>query len=179
MNATPATECFDMTNTPDTFTDDLDENTSMVVSRLRSGPVDSDLCFDAANTIAVLRAERDTLKTKLEAQTYTYIGKDGVPVLARTLEDERDTLKARVAELEAAQVAAVKPLEWNHDPTGYFREYITTHGPAHYYITLETYDTYMLVRHDGRNMGRGGVEDLKALAQELHEKELRAMKGGA
>ncbi len=31
---------------------------------------------------------------------YTYIGKDGKPVLARDLEDERDALKERVKELE-------------------------------------------------------------------------------
>lgn len=36
-------------------------------------------------------AERvEELETKLAASTYTYIGKDGKPVLARDLEDQRD-----------------------------------------------------------------------------------------
>lgn len=41
--------------------------------------------------IEALLAERDALRA---AQSYTYIGKDGKPVLARDLEDERDALEA-------------------------------------------------------------------------------------
>lgn len=40
---------------------------------------------------ATLLAERDAL---LASQKYTYIGKDGKPILARDLEDQRDTLEA-------------------------------------------------------------------------------------
>lgn len=36
----------------------------------------------------------------LAAQSYTYIGTDGKPVLARDLEDERDALRARLDEAE-------------------------------------------------------------------------------
>jgi hypothetical protein len=35
-------------------------------------------------------------------QSHSYIGKDGVPILARDLENQRDDVLARVAELEAA-----------------------------------------------------------------------------
>lgn len=44
-----------------------------------------------ADRIEALLAERDALRA---AQSYTYIGKDGKPVLARDLEDERDALEA-------------------------------------------------------------------------------------
>lgn len=50
-------------------------------------------------TLRDLAAERDAL---LAAQSYTYIGKDGKPVLARDLEDERDALRARLDEAERA-----------------------------------------------------------------------------
>ncbi|MBY6005412.1 hypothetical protein KUV62_15915 [Salipiger bermudensis] len=40
------------------------------------------------------------LEVVLAAQSYTYIGKDGKPVLARDLEDERDALRARLDEAE-------------------------------------------------------------------------------
>lgn len=46
-----------------------------------------------ADRIEALLAERDALRA---AQSYTYIGKDGKPVLARDLEDERNTLEAQV-----------------------------------------------------------------------------------
>jgi len=39
-------------------------------------------------------------------QTYHYIGKDGQPVLARVLEDQRDAALARIAKLEAERDAA-------------------------------------------------------------------------
>lgn len=54
--------------------------------------------------VRALFAERDSLQETVNAlhsaQSYTYIGKDGVPVLARDLEDQRDALQAKV---EAAE----------------------------------------------------------------------------
>jgi exosome complex RNA-binding protein Csl4 len=41
-------------------------------------------------------------------QTYHYIGKDGQPVLARVLEDQRDAALARIAELEAELETALE-----------------------------------------------------------------------
>ena len=42
------------------------------------------------------------LTAQLEKQTYTYIGKDGRPVLARDLEDQLEAANGRIAELERA-----------------------------------------------------------------------------
>lgn len=52
---------------------------------------------DAIEYLKAALAERDALAAQVadlqQAQTYTYIGKDGRPVLARDLEDERDALR--------------------------------------------------------------------------------------
>jgi hypothetical protein len=48
-----------------------------------------------------LIAERDALRA---AQSYTYIGKDGKPILARDLEDERDALRAENQRLRATSI---------------------------------------------------------------------------
>lgn len=50
----------------------------------------------ARKIIAALEAERDALRA---AQSYTYIGKGGKPVLARDLEDENEALKSKVKAL--------------------------------------------------------------------------------
>ena len=42
------------------------------------------------------------LAAQLEKQPYTYIGKDGRPVLARDLEDQLEAANGRIAELERA-----------------------------------------------------------------------------
>ncbi len=47
---------------------------------------------DLAQAALTAMADRDAL---LKGQTYRYIGKDGKAVLARDLEDQRDTLQAR------------------------------------------------------------------------------------
>lgn len=41
---------------------------------------------------------KETLARVLATQTYTYYGKDGKPVLARDLEDERDELRQQLAD---------------------------------------------------------------------------------
>jgi hypothetical protein len=64
-----------------------------------------------------LLAERDALRA---AQSYTYIGKDGKPILARDLEDERDALEAENQRLreaakpfdDAARDRAAEAPEW-------------------------------------------------------------------
>lgn len=48
---------------------------------------------------SALVAERDALR---DAQGYTYIGKNGKPVLARDLEDQRDALQAKLDEAVGA-----------------------------------------------------------------------------
>lgn len=55
------------------------------------------LLYDCAVALRCLHEERDHL---IAAQSYTYIGKDGKPVLARDLEDERDALRARLDEVK-------------------------------------------------------------------------------
>lgn len=45
-----------------------------------------------ARTLRALLAEREELPA---SQGYTYIGKDGKPILARNLEDQRDALEAK------------------------------------------------------------------------------------
>lgn len=47
----------------------------------------------AAKTLRALLVERDEL---LASQGYTYIGKDGKPILARDLEDQRDALEVNL-----------------------------------------------------------------------------------
>ena len=53
-----------------------------------------------SDLVSDITAERDALR-----DNYTYIGKDGKPVLARELEDERDQLKAELAEARVALAA--------------------------------------------------------------------------
>jgi hypothetical protein len=59
----------------------------------------ADFIAATVNDLAQMEAERDALQ---QAQTYRYIGKDGKPILARDLEDQRDAALARVDVLEAA-----------------------------------------------------------------------------
>jgi hypothetical protein len=42
---------------------------------------------------------------------YRYIGKDGMPILARDLEDQRDAALSRIEELEAELAKAVEALD--------------------------------------------------------------------
>ena len=56
--------------------------------------------------IKALAAERDALQS---AQSYAYIGKDGKTVLARDLEDERDDLRAIIAEFRDIRMTVVYP----------------------------------------------------------------------
>ncbi len=59
-----------------------------------------------ADDIDALADERDALQS---TQSYTYIGKDGKPVLARDLEDERDDLRAIIAEFRDIRMTVVYP----------------------------------------------------------------------
>lgn len=63
---------------------------------------------EAATAIETLMRERDEARGKLEAwksaQSYQYIGKDGHPVMARDLEDQRDESRE---ELQAARMQAI------------------------------------------------------------------------
>ena len=52
---------------------------------------------EAADAIVMLRRERDEA---LAAQGYLYIGRDGKPILARDLEDQRDAALARAEQAE-------------------------------------------------------------------------------
>ena len=56
--------------------------------------------------VELLRKERDALQS---TQSYTYIGKGGKPVLARDLEDERDDLRAIIAEFRDIRMTVVYP----------------------------------------------------------------------
>jgi hypothetical protein len=51
--------------------------------------------IEAADAIETLRRERDEV---LAAQGYLYIGRDGKPILARDLEDQRDAALALLRE---------------------------------------------------------------------------------
>ncbi len=74
--------------------------------------IDPDDVFNPQTTFCTLAYESVTTEytrtdlanqqVRLEKQPYTYIGKDGRPVLARDLEDQLDLAKTRIAELERA-----------------------------------------------------------------------------
>lgn len=61
------------------------------------------ILLDARSAMEALCAELDEAKAEIKrrhnAQSYTYIGKDGKSVQARDLEDERDALKAEIERL--------------------------------------------------------------------------------
>jgi hypothetical protein len=61
--------------------------------------------------IETLRRERDEA---LAAQGYLYIGRDGKPILARDLEDQRDALRALLREAASAlePFAAIERRQW-------------------------------------------------------------------
>jgi hypothetical protein len=62
------------------------------------------LCHEAAAAILDAWDERDALQN---AQTYSYIGRDGKTVLARDLEDRAEAAEAKLAERAAALEDAV------------------------------------------------------------------------
>jgi hypothetical protein len=63
-----------------------------------------------ANNVEYTRS--DILADWQASQGYRYIGKDGKPVLARDLEDERDTLRAEVERLRLVLHLARAALEY-------------------------------------------------------------------
>ena len=75
----------------------------------------------------VLIAEQNE---QLEKQTYSYYGKDGKPVLARDLEDQRDALEAENARLREALAQPVTPQEaWQDISTAPKDESIIIYHP--------------------------------------------------
>lgn len=64
------------------------------------------VCCLARERIMCLVSEVSALQAKIDAlhsaQSYTYIGRDGKPVLARDMEDRAEAAEARIRELEAA-----------------------------------------------------------------------------
>jgi len=66
---------------------------------------------------AVPHVSPETFAELQAKQTYHYIGKDGKPVLARDLEDERDELRAELAKLddELTEALAFKDCACAHD----------------------------------------------------------------
>lgn len=59
--------------------------------------------------LATLRAEMEIWKAQ---QSYRYIGKDGKPIMARQLEDDRDTLRAEVERLREALKNIIDAESW-------------------------------------------------------------------
>jgi len=88
-----------------------------LIKRLRDaadGPYDmTPICaelLEAITCIKELQRERDVA---LAAQSYSYIGKDMQPILARDLEDAKDAAEAKLAKaMEALQKIADHPYSW-------------------------------------------------------------------
>jgi predicted translin family RNA/ssDNA-binding protein len=83
---------------------------SELIERLLAAETDLTDC--AADHIEQLERERDAA---LAAQSYSYIGKDMQPILARDLEDAKDAAEAKLAKaIEALKAAKeyIDELEW-------------------------------------------------------------------
>ena len=116
----PITEESNMTERVDR------ETVEATVNRLHESKASKDVRVDAMHTIRTLLAERDAL---LASQGYTYIGKDGKPILARDLEDQRDTLEVENQRLrECLEEAQNAPDPDHHCPE--FRHVMDIVGAA-------------------------------------------------
>lgn len=65
--------------------------------------------YEQHGTVDTLRALSAALQDYQRGQAYRYLGKNGLPILARDLEDQRD---AAIAALQDAQAETTAVIEW-------------------------------------------------------------------
>ncbi len=119
--------------TPEDIKQDREQGTARLVSDCRGAAkvmMDMDtfqtgqgILTEAANTIAAQAAEIEAFKA---AQSYTYIGKDGKPRLARDMEDEIDRLREALMPF-SIMAGLMFARNWNDDSAAI--SFVTPDGP--------------------------------------------------